>query len=108
MGDNCFVFPPEHKTFLVCSILTWIRDALPRGQHMWMFGLAALMWATWKIRNRICFDKVPLKSVFKIIFSVVSFMHYWAGMHSEDTQRMISIGGKPDGEHGNEVDEKER
>jgi hypothetical protein len=33
-----------------------------------------------------------LKSVFEIIFSIVAFMRYWAGMHSKDTQRMISMG----------------
>lgn len=71
---------------------SWIRAALPGGDHMWMFGLATVMWATWKICNRICLDKIPLNNVFEVIFSAVAFMRYWAGMHSEDTQRMISMG----------------
>jgi hypothetical protein len=59
---------------------------------MWIFGLAAIYWATWKIHNRICFEKVLLRNVFEATFSVVSFMRYWTGMQSEDTQRMISMG----------------
>jgi hypothetical protein len=59
---------------------------------MWMFGLAAICWATWKIRNIICFEKVLLRNIFEATFSVVSFMRYWAGMQSEETQRMISMG----------------
>jgi hypothetical protein len=47
---------------------------------MWMFGLAAICWATWKIRNTICFEKVLLRNVFEATFSVVSFMRYWIGM----------------------------
>jgi hypothetical protein len=41
---------------------------------MWMFGLGVVMWATWKIRNRICFDKILLNNVFEVIFSIVAFM----------------------------------
>jgi hypothetical protein len=58
----------------------WIRTALPGSDPMWMFGLAAICWATWKIRNRICFEKVLLRNVFEATFSVVSFMRYWVGM----------------------------
>jgi hypothetical protein len=51
-----------------------------------MLCLSAVIWATWKIRNKICSEKI------EIIFSSIAFMHYWAGMHSEDTQKMISMG----------------
>jgi hypothetical protein len=38
----------------------WIRKSLPNDKNMYMFGLAAICWATWKTRNRICFDRIPL------------------------------------------------
>jgi hypothetical protein len=66
--------------------------ALLGGENMWMFGLAAVIWATWKIQNRICFEKVDLKNIFEVIFSAFALMRYWAGLHLEETQKMISMG----------------
>jgi hypothetical protein len=78
--------PPSYNKFWI-----WIEMAVPGGENMWLFGLAAVIWATWKIRNRICFEKVDLKNIFEVIFSVFALMHYWVGMHSEETQKMISM-----------------
>jgi hypothetical protein len=46
----------------------------------------------WKTRNRICFDKIHIKIVCEIIFFAIALMHYWSGLHREETQRMIDIG----------------
>jgi hypothetical protein len=40
----------------------WVRSAIPGGQEVYVLGLAAICWATWKARNRTCFDKKPIKS----------------------------------------------
>jgi hypothetical protein len=59
---------------------------------MWMFGLAAICWVTWKIHNRIRFEKIPPRNVLEVTFSAITFMRYWVGMQLEDTQKMISLG----------------
>jgi hypothetical protein len=46
----------------------WIPKALPGGDHVYMIGLSAICWATWKARNVACFEKKMLKSPFDIIF----------------------------------------
>jgi hypothetical protein len=35
----------------------WIKRALPRGEEVYMLGLAAVCWTIWNTRNSICFDK---------------------------------------------------
>jgi hypothetical protein len=51
--------------------------------------LAAVCWATWKTRNRICFDKLPLQNVDEIWFYAIALMR--ARLHLEETQRMIDV-----------------
>jgi hypothetical protein len=58
------------------QFLTWIEMALPGGENMWMFGLATVIWATWKIHNRIYFEKIDLKNIFEVIFSAFPLMCY--------------------------------
>jgi hypothetical protein len=50
------------------------EEILAWGDVMYMFGLAAVCWATWKIRNRICFDKIPLRNVGEILFYAIALM----------------------------------
>jgi hypothetical protein len=57
-----------------------------------MLGLAAIYWAIWKARNKVCFDNKPIKDPVEIMFSACSCMCYWAGLYSEDMQSMISAG----------------
>jgi hypothetical protein len=68
-----------------------------------MFGLVAICWATWKIHNRICFEKVLLRNIFEATFSAVFFMRYFTGMQSEYSEDDLD-GCKSGGEHGYEVD----
>jgi hypothetical protein len=44
------------------------------GDAMYMLGSAAVCWATWKIRNKICFEKIHIKDPGEIFFSAVAFM----------------------------------
>jgi hypothetical protein len=45
-----------------------------------IFGLAALCWALWKLRNSACFEKKLVGSLAKIICYACSFFRYWAGL----------------------------
>lgn len=46
-------------------------------------GLAAVCWALWLARNRATFENKLIKTPFEIIFSMCSFLLYWAGLQQE-------------------------
>jgi hypothetical protein len=73
----------------------WIGHS-PWGDDVQMLGLAAVSWAIWKARNRICFDKCfdkkHINSPIEIIFSACAFMIYWAGLYHEATRKAIEAG----------------
>jgi hypothetical protein len=70
----------------------WIKKALPGGEQVFMLGLAAICWAIWKARNKTCFEKKLIRDPCDIMFSACSFIHYWAGLYSEETQVVIRSG----------------
>jgi hypothetical protein len=34
----------------------WCERWIPSGKQFYVFGIAAVCWSIWKMRNRICFD----------------------------------------------------
>jgi hypothetical protein len=53
---------------------------------------AAICWMIWKARNKSCFEKKLIKDPSDIIESACSFMMYWAGLYSDETQVVIRSG----------------
>jgi hypothetical protein len=70
----------------------WVRKALPGGDQVFMLGMATICWAIWKARNKTCFEKKPIRNPSDIIFTRCSFMHYWVGLYSKETQVVIRSG----------------
>jgi hypothetical protein len=70
----------------------WVTNALPRGESFHMLGLAAISWTIWKARNMACFEKKLIKHPIEIIFSVCTFIQYWAGLYPEEAHRLIRDG----------------
>jgi hypothetical protein len=66
--------------------------ALTGGDDFYMLDVAAICWATWKCRNKVCFDKKPIKNPGEIMFAACAFMKYWAGLYPEEAQRLINNG----------------
>lgn len=62
------------------------------GSNVYTFGLAAICWASWKCRNKTCFDKKKLKSLIEIIIHSCSYITYWAGLYNEDFQGRVLEG----------------
>ncbi|KQK05369.2 hypothetical protein BRADI_2g19695v3, partial [Brachypodium distachyon] len=58
----------------------WIARHTKLSRNMQLVGIAAICWATWKIRNRACFEKRLIRSPAELICSACSFMKYWAGL----------------------------
>jgi hypothetical protein len=57
-----------------------------------MFGFAAICWAIWTARNRVCFDKVHIKHPYELIFSACQLMQYRTGLYATVDQAMIRNG----------------
>jgi hypothetical protein len=57
-----------------------------------MFDLAAVRWAIWTARNKVCFNKILIKNCYELIFSACLFMCYWAWLFASDDQGMIQAG----------------
>ena len=59
-----------------------------------MIGLAAFVWAIWKMRNRVVFDKKHVRSPTEIICCACSFIRYWAGLHVSQDKQALEAGAK--------------
>jgi hypothetical protein len=47
-----------------------------QGDQVYRVVLVAICWVIWKARNKVFFDKKPIKDPVEIIFSACSFMRY--------------------------------
>jgi hypothetical protein len=81
LGVIAICFHQNTRPICYEQFWTWIEQALPGEEKVYMLGLAAICWAIWKARNILCFDKKPIKSHFEIIFSACALMCYWAGLY---------------------------
>jgi hypothetical protein len=70
----------------------WIHGALPGGDMVRHFDLAAVSWAIWKSRNKAIFDKKWIKHPVKILVYASTFMSYWAGLYNATIQEQITGG----------------
>lgn len=72
----------------------WITICLPNVKHIHTFGLAAICWATWKDRNKACFEKKIIKHPAEIVCQACSFMMFWSGLYIPDFQTQLAEGVK--------------
>lgn len=87
IGANC---RPE----LAEQYMVWIQKFLPSGKKFHIVGLAAVIWATWKIRNRACFEKKLIKSPTEIVCYASVFLNYWAGLQKKQEKDDLQEGAK--------------
>ena len=66
----------------------------PAGQKYYTVGLAAACWAIWLARNRATFGKKQIKTPFEIVFSLCSFLLYWAGLQQEEGAKELRSGAE--------------
>jgi hypothetical protein len=70
----------------------WVKKALPGGEKVYIFGLAAIRWAIWKAKKKTCFDKKTIRNPKEVIYSACTFMHYWAGLYQDEMKDKIKEG----------------
>jgi hypothetical protein len=68
----------EQTTRPICyeQYWQWIKMTLPGGNNVYMLCVAAICWATWKARNKACFDKKYVNNPDEIVYSTCALMRY--------------------------------
>jgi hypothetical protein len=72
----------------------WIHNILPQAPTVHAVGLAAVIWAIWRTRNAVCFDKKRVKSPAEIAYLICSFLTYWIGLLEEDLKDQVIQGAE--------------
>jgi hypothetical protein len=54
----------------------WVHRILPQAPTIYAVGLTAVIWAIWRTRNVVCFDKKRIKSPTEIVCLICSFLTY--------------------------------
>ena len=67
----------------------WCNKWLPDGKQFHAVGIAAVCWAIWKTRNRVCFEGHVITSPITIICYTCSLMSYWAGLFLENDKKAL-------------------
>ena len=78
----------------VWQSLVWFYKFLPNDRKFYTLLLAAIAWATWTIRNKVTFDNYKMRSPEVIVYTVASFIGYWAGLYDEGDAAKIREGAK--------------
>lgn len=80
-------------TYLLLLIIAGcgVKDGYQGGKFH-TFGIAAICWAIWKTRNKMCFEGKALKDPVFIVCYVCALMSYWVGLYSEDDKDVLTAG----------------
>ena len=72
--------------------IVWLHKFVRWGKQFHMLILASVCWAIWITRNEITFDKKVVRSPLVIIYTMCSFLRYWAGLYGNDDSEKIKEG----------------
>lgn len=70
----------------------WCDKWLSSGQKFHTLGIAAVCWAIWKTRNKVCFENKSLHDPISIVCYACALMSYWAGLYLEEDKKMLEDG----------------
>lgn len=70
----------------------WCEKWIPTSIQLHAFVLAGMCWATWKARNKACFENKLIKHPAEIVCHACSLLIFWAGLHKEELQSQIKEG----------------
>ena len=60
----------------------WCEKWLPLGKKFHTLGIAAVCWAIWKARNKLCFEGKLILNPISIVCHACTIMSYWAGLYA--------------------------
>jgi len=87
---KCFGATNVPRSFDQCW--NWCDKWLPAGKQFHTVGIAAVCWAIWKARNKVCFEGKPLLNPIAIICHACALMNYWAGLFKEIDKEALEAG----------------
>ncbi len=75
---------------------SWLSNFDKHSKQLVMVGVAAVLWAIWKLRNKACFDKkIWPNDPIELIYLTCRFIENWAILQkSEARQRILMLGAK--------------
>jgi hypothetical protein len=71
LAKNYFLQSIVYLVKMLVSQSVHFSKALPGGEKMFMLGLAGFCWPIWKARNRVCFEKKPLRDPSDFLLSLL-------------------------------------
>jgi hypothetical protein len=60
----------------------WCEKWLSFGKKLHTLGIAAVCWAIWKARNKLCFEGKLILNPISIVCHACALMSYWAGLYA--------------------------
>ena len=76
----------------IWQCFAWFYAFWPGGAKFYALIMSAVCWAIWTTRNKITFEGYKLRSPISIVFTVCSFLKYWAGMYKAEDKMAICMG----------------
>lgn len=65
---------------------------MPYGKKFHAIGIAAICWAIWKMRNKVCFEDKRIHDPATILCYACALIQYWAGLSSKDDKEQLKAG----------------
>lgn len=70
----------------------WIDSFRAKHQKLVLVGAAAMLWAVWRARNRVCFRHKRPNDPTSVVFSVCYWLDFWSILQ-EGEQEALRWGG---------------
>lgn len=70
----------------------WYEHWIPNGKKFYDVGIAAICWAIWKIRNKVCFEGKKLNNPAEIMCHACALITFWAGLYKEEDKKVLIEG----------------
>lgn len=66
---------------------SWIRSCDKTTKQLMLVGVAAIIWATWKARNKACFNQILPHNPTNILYNACALMIDWSILQSSEEKR---------------------
>jgi hypothetical protein len=76
-------------TSLEDFITNWLDSGRVRNKKLMLFGLGAICWVIWKVRNKMAIERKVVKTPQEVLYSAIFFMQSWKILLSNEEQEMV-------------------
>jgi hypothetical protein len=72
----------------------WLNCNLYDVKEIRIVGAAAICWALWKARNKVCFENIVINSSVEIVCHACTLIMKWTGLSKRELQDLLHDGAK--------------